>query len=126
MWGALYDEKSGMNFNSFLGIASAAFLRSESHGTHEHILLSILRLPQAGGPGSCIYFPQEQVSPVTPSGIEFQVKLKFKLRYGRRSVVQSILVLVSHLELMTRFVFPVLKIADFLIWGALSDERMGL
>jgi hypothetical protein len=32
-------------------IASAAFLRSQSHGTHEHSLL----LPQPGGPGSCIY-----------------------------------------------------------------------
>jgi hypothetical protein len=46
------------SFQFFLGIASAAFLRSESHGTHEHILLSLfLRLPQPGSPGSCIYFP---------------------------------------------------------------------
>jgi hypothetical protein len=40
--------------------ASPAFLRSESHGTHEHILFLFLRLPEPGGPGSCIYFPQEQ------------------------------------------------------------------
>jgi hypothetical protein len=58
------------SFHLLLGIASAAFLRSESHGTHEHILLSLfLRLPQPGGPGSCIYFPQEQGSPVIPPGI---------------------------------------------------------
>jgi hypothetical protein len=48
----------------------SVFLRSESHGTHEHILLSLLfRLPQPGGPGSCIYFPGEQGSPVIPLGI---------------------------------------------------------
>jgi hypothetical protein len=57
------------SFQFLLGITSAAFLRSESHGTHEHILLSLfLRLPQPGGPGSCIYFPQEQGSPVIPPG----------------------------------------------------------
>jgi hypothetical protein len=39
------------SFQFLLGIASAAFLRSESHGTHEHI-----------------YFPQEQVSPVIRPG----------------------------------------------------------
>jgi hypothetical protein len=57
-------------FQFLPGIASTAFLRSESHGTHEHILLSLfLRLPQPGGPGSCIYFPQEQGSPVILPGI---------------------------------------------------------
>jgi hypothetical protein len=44
-----------------LGITSAAFLRSESHGTLEHILLSLFfRLHEPWRPGSCIYFPQEQ------------------------------------------------------------------
>jgi hypothetical protein len=57
-------------FQFLLDIASAAFLRSESHGTHEHISLSLfLRLLQARGPGSCIYFPQEQGSPVIPPAI---------------------------------------------------------
>jgi hypothetical protein len=42
-------------FQFLLGIASAAFLRSESHGTHKHSLLSLfLRLPQPGGPGSVL------------------------------------------------------------------------
>jgi hypothetical protein len=59
-------------FQFLPGIASAAFLRSESHGTHEHILLSLfLRLPQPGGPGSCIYIPQEQSIPVIPPGIGY-------------------------------------------------------
>jgi hypothetical protein len=47
------------SFQYLLGIAIAVFLRSESHGTHEHILSLRLRFPQPGGPGSCIYFPQE-------------------------------------------------------------------
>jgi hypothetical protein len=49
-----------------------AFLRSEPHGTHEHILLSLfLILPQPVRPDSCIYFSQEQGSSVTPPGIGF-------------------------------------------------------
>jgi hypothetical protein len=57
-------------FQFLLGIESAVLLRSQSRGTHEHILLSqFLRLPQPGGPGSCIYFPQEQGGPViSPTG----------------------------------------------------------
>jgi hypothetical protein len=58
-------------FEFLLDIASAAFPRSESHRTHEHILLSLfLRLPQPGGPGSCIYFPLEQSSPVIPPAFD--------------------------------------------------------
>jgi hypothetical protein len=42
---------------------------SESHRTRNHTLLSHLRLPQTGGPGSCIYIyiyiPQEQSESVT-------------------------------------------------------------
>jgi hypothetical protein len=57
-------------FQFLRAIASTAFLRSESHGTNEPSLLSLfLRLPQPGGPGSCIYFPQEQGSPVIPPRI---------------------------------------------------------
>jgi hypothetical protein len=64
MWGAL------CSFQILLGIANAAFVRSETHRTHEHILLSVFgRLSQTGEPGSCIYVPQEQGSPVIPAGI---------------------------------------------------------
>jgi hypothetical protein len=60
-------------FQFLPGIASAACLRAESHGTHDHILLSLfLRLPQPGGSGSCIYIAQEQDSPIIPSGIGFK------------------------------------------------------
>jgi hypothetical protein len=57
-------------FQLLLGIASAVLLGSESRGISDRILLSqFLRLPQPGGPSSRIYFPQEQGSPVTPTGI---------------------------------------------------------
>jgi hypothetical protein len=36
-----------------------------------YTLLSHLRLPQPGGPGSRIYIPQEQVGPVIPQGTWF-------------------------------------------------------
>jgi hypothetical protein len=57
-------------FQFLLAIASAAFFKSESHGTREQ-LSPYLSFPQPGGPGSCIYFSQEQGSPVIPPGIGF-------------------------------------------------------
>jgi hypothetical protein len=69
----LWREVGYVVYNFCRAFASAAFLRSESHGTHEHILLYLfLRLLQLGGPGSCIYFAQEQGSPVIPSGHGWQ------------------------------------------------------
>jgi hypothetical protein len=71
--GAPYLTRSRVCTFQFLpGITRAAFLSSESHWTHKHSLLSLfLRLPKPGGPGSCIYFPQEQGSPIIPSDILF-------------------------------------------------------
>jgi hypothetical protein len=54
-----------------LGLARAVTLRSKSRRTHDHILLPHLRLPQPGGPGSCVYIPQEQGGPVIPPGTGF-------------------------------------------------------
>jgi hypothetical protein len=51
-------------------------------------------------------------------------KSKSKLCYDRRSVGQSVLVSSSHVGPKTRFVL--LSVAVLLIWGALSDEEMGL
>jgi hypothetical protein len=53
-------------------------------------------------------------------------KLKLKLIYDRRSADQSVLVSGSHLEPITGFFFFCLTIEGFLMWGTLSDERMGL
>jgi hypothetical protein len=55
----------------FLVLARAVTLGSKSRRTHDHILLSHLRLPQPGGPGPCIYVPQEQGGPVIPLGPGF-------------------------------------------------------
>jgi hypothetical protein len=54
-----------------LGITRTVTLGSKSRRTHDHILLSHLRLPQPGGPGSRIYIPQEQGDPVIPPGTGF-------------------------------------------------------
>jgi hypothetical protein len=37
MWGALSDKRLGL---LLLGVTSGVFLKSESSGTHDHILLS--------------------------------------------------------------------------------------
>jgi hypothetical protein len=51
-----------------LGLVRAVTLGSKFYRTHGHILLTHLRLPQPGGPGSRIYIPQEQGGPVIPPG----------------------------------------------------------
>jgi hypothetical protein len=65
-------------------------------------------LPQTGGPGSRIYFPQEQVSPVIPPGIGsvlfvyiifLTVEAEVEVKLHRRRV----LVPGSHLELVAKF-----------------------
>jgi hypothetical protein len=48
---------------------------SESRRTRNHTLLSHLRLPQPGGPGSRIYIPQEQGGPVIPPDTGFPLRL---------------------------------------------------
>jgi hypothetical protein len=55
-----------------LGLARAVTLGSNSRRTHDHILLSHLRLPQPGGPDPRIYIPQEQGGPVIPPGTVFR------------------------------------------------------
>jgi hypothetical protein len=53
-------------------------------------------------------------------------KSKSKLCYNRQSVGQSISVSRTHLGLKTTFFFFCLTVAGLLMWGAHSDERMGL
>jgi hypothetical protein len=43
MWGALSDERRFCYLQFLLVLASAAILRPESRGTHDHILLSQIR-----------------------------------------------------------------------------------
>jgi hypothetical protein len=53
------------------GLARAVTLGSKYLRTHGHILLSHLRLPQPGGPGSRLYIPQEQGGPDIPPDTGF-------------------------------------------------------
>jgi hypothetical protein len=95
---------------------SAAFLRSESHGTHEHILFSpFLRLSQPGGPGYCIYFFQEQGSPVIPPGIWFNPSLhtEYLMRHGphRKHCVQKYVFFFSCFQHRNSRTFPIESLA---------------
>jgi hypothetical protein len=62
-----------------LGLTRAFILGSKSSRIQDHILLSHLRHPQPGGPGSCIYIPQEQGDPVIPSGTGFPFRRLLRL-----------------------------------------------
>jgi hypothetical protein len=68
MWGALSDEKSGLYFSIFAGHRQRSLSQIwVPRDRWSYFIVSILRLPQPGGPGSCIYFLQEQDSPIIPS-----------------------------------------------------------
>jgi hypothetical protein len=59
-------------------------LRQRSHsqirvprGSIPQFTVSDLRLPQPGGPGPCIYIPQEQGGPVIPPGTDWSILVPF-------------------------------------------------
>jgi hypothetical protein len=60
-------------------ICSAITQWSESLRIRNNILLSHLRLPQPGGPGSRIYIPQEQGGPLMPPGTGFPLRRLLRL-----------------------------------------------
>jgi hypothetical protein len=77
---------------SFTFFAGHRQCRSESHRTHEQILLSLFfRFTKLGGSGSHIYLLQEQGSLVIPP----RIKLKFKLKLNLRPTVSQILISLS-------------------------------
>jgi hypothetical protein len=87
------------SFRFLLGIDSATFLRSESHGTHNHILLApFFRLPQSGGPGSYIYFPQEQGIPFILSGTEVTFIFPRDVATGRTQQETPLLIVLLSLR----------------------------
>jgi hypothetical protein len=58
------------SFQFLLGIARAAFLRSESHGAYEHILLSLfLRLPNLEGQVPVFISPRNRVAHLYPRAL---------------------------------------------------------
>jgi hypothetical protein len=117
---ALSDERMGLQFTVqlLLGLARAVTLGSKSRRTHGHILLSHLRIPQPGGPGSRLYPPGTGWPSYTPGqwvpflsplttrrggGIltrlhtGIKVNSKSKSHYDRQSVGHSVLVSGAHL-----------------------------
>jgi hypothetical protein len=66
MWGALWDEGTGLSFPMLLTFTSPLILGSKSRRTHGHILLSQTRLPQPGGPGPFLYVHRVQGGLVIP------------------------------------------------------------
>jgi hypothetical protein len=73
LWGALSGERA------FLKFAVQSLNVQKSCKTSNHTLLSHLRLPQPGGPGSSIYIPQEQGGPVIPPGTGFPLRRLLRL-----------------------------------------------
>jgi hypothetical protein len=93
--------------------------------THDHILLSHLRLPQPGGPGPCIYIPQEQGGPVIPPGTAYStIFSKSRSRYHWQSVSMSWCRAPSGSH--DHMFVTVWQLLSSLCGNALSDERSGL
>jgi hypothetical protein len=91
------------SFQFLPGIARVAFLGSDSHGTHDHILLSLfLNLPQPGGPGSSIS-PRNKVA-------------QLYLQASGSGSGQSVLVSSPHLGPTTKLLL-LSDICGFLYWG---------
>jgi hypothetical protein len=68
----LLDERIGLSFTIAAGLASTVIIRSETHRTHGHILLSQdSRIPQPGGPGPRIYIAKEEGGLIRPSDTGF-------------------------------------------------------
>jgi hypothetical protein len=67
-----------------LGLTRAVALGSKPRRTHDHILLSHLRLLHPGGPGQRIYISQEQGGPVIPPDPGFPSHRLLRLARLRR------------------------------------------
>jgi hypothetical protein len=100
-------------------VCSAITEWSESLRTRNHTLLSHLRLPELGGPGSRIYIPQEQGGPVIPPGTGLCLGIwGLRSHYDWRSASQYVLASSPPWDLRPDINFAVLPLL-----GALSDER---
>jgi hypothetical protein len=67
IWGALSDERTGLSFTMYNVQYTIYFTVSD------------LRLSQLGGPGPCIYIPQEQGGLVIPPGTGYPFRCIFLL-----------------------------------------------
>jgi hypothetical protein len=84
-------------------ICSEIIQCSESRRTHNHTLLSHLRVLQPGGPGSRIYIPQEQGDPVIPLGAGFPLCRVCPLPYPVPVIQYSLMTKVTDATEQTSF-----------------------
>jgi hypothetical protein len=70
-------------FQFFLGIANTTFLRSESDGTHDNILLSLFfSLPNLEGQVPVFIFSRNRVARLYPQALGFTCKAQIKSHYA--------------------------------------------
>jgi hypothetical protein len=80
MWGALSDERTGVIYNCCWSSPAQSFSGPSSGGLMTIFYCIRLQTPsQPGGPGTRIYIPQEQGSPVTPPGTGFPFRRLLRL-----------------------------------------------
>jgi hypothetical protein len=65
-----------------LSLARAVTLRSKSRRTQGHTLLSHLRLPKPGRPGSRIYIPRNRVAQLYPRALNIWIRLIIRTYRG--------------------------------------------
>jgi hypothetical protein len=121
MQGALSDEWRICNLQCITHCV-------ESRRTHNHTLLSHLRLHQHGAPGSRIYISQEQGGPVTPPGNGFH--FRGLLRLAGLQALQVQVILRPTVSRPVRLgvgplVMPMTKILIFFVWQLLFHFHIG-
>jgi hypothetical protein len=96
----------GLSITIAAVFASSVIFRSESRGTHDHILLSqIWDTPNLEDQVPVFVSPRYRMARLYPQalGFIFCASWMCELYYDRRPVGQSVLVSSTHLGLMTRF-----------------------
>jgi hypothetical protein len=70
IWGTVSDERTSLSFTIAAGPHQCSRSRVQvPQDSWPCFTLSDLRFPQHGGPGLCIYIPQEQGGPVIPQAL---------------------------------------------------------
>jgi hypothetical protein len=116
VWGALSDDRTGLPFAIATGLRQHIIFGSESRRTRDHILLSHIRdflfrrlLRRAGSRWRYSTPPPESESYVTTDGQSASLSWNKAPIWGLRPDLQYCQ-----------------RVAGFLLWGVLSDERTGL
>jgi hypothetical protein len=146
MWGALIDERTGLQL--MLVLASAVILRSESHRTHDHILLS--QIPDSRnleGQVPVFISPRSRVAQLYPQALGslfvafydsqgYSGGICARFHAGWLTEAESYITTDGQSASLSWNKAPIgglrphfyycQTVAGLLIWGALSDEMTGL